>query len=132
MAVDWKKYTEITEVKTIKVYRAKDKKTKPQFAFRGQGLLEDEEGTADNLTDTEILAEETYMTVFGLWVISGYRYSSPPHEGKYRGVVMGKDLYRDNTIALPRFFARIIPRDLPSKDWMKFYEGQKKCRLIRS
>ncbi|MCY4158636.1 MAG: hypothetical protein OXF48_03395, partial [Bacteroidetes bacterium] len=110
MAVDWKKYTEITEVKTIKVYRAKDKKTKPQFAFRGQGDLEDEEGTAENFTDIKILAEEAYMSVFGLGVLSGYRYSSPPHEGKYRGIVMGKYLYRDNTITLPRFYARVIPR----------------------
>ncbi len=117
----WDKYTQIDKVSAMEIFRAKNKRTNPEFAFKGTGeILEQETGFSDNITDIRIMANERYWAVFGPGVISGYRYSSPPHEGKYRRVVMGKFLYRDNTIKLPRFYARVIPRDTKFDVYSKF------------
>ena len=120
MATDLKLYKKIGDQRGFDLFRRKSKKgTEPKYVFQGKGITKNEEGSAENLTDIKILAEERYFTIFGPGVVSGYRFSSPPPEGVYRQVIIGKFLYRDNTIALPRFMAKIIPQNI-GRDTIKF------------
>lgn len=100
-------YAEIDRFRGFLIYKRIDEGKRPVYVCKHRKY--NSGAMSDHLTDIKILAKELDSEAFGLGHISGYRYGGVPPEEVYRGVKIGKYLYRDHAIDLPRFFANCVP-----------------------
>ena len=113
MAINWDKYQWFEEFEGFEIFRRQEGNI-PKYAFRGiDKLVKGAWGTAEHLTDARTIIVEHAKVNFGNGIASGYlRTKMPGPETIYRGVAIGKYLYRENVVDLPKFMAVVRPYEL--------------------
>jgi len=122
--MNWNDYTDFSKRKGFRILKHKHKNGVTKYAFRGDNEdFKDDWGVAEHLVDIKILIDELIHTNFGNGVVSGYRMTKqPPPEEIYRNVVIGKYLWRDQAIRLPKFMAIVQPKNsFTIQDWKDSY-----------
>ncbi len=116
----WDEYQKVSEIRGFEVFQHMEDKA-PKYVFRGNEEMTEGYGdTANNMTDIEILIDEHYRQHLGLGIATGYRRTgNPPAEEIYRDVRIGRYLFRDKAIDLPKFVAVVRPEDLDKSDHKK-------------
>ena len=109
--INWNDYVYLSHKDGFLIFKHKEEKGKPKYAYRGERtMVKGETGTTDSFADIKILIDEYIGIHFSNGIASGYRITSYPLPDQvYRNVAIGKYLYRDEAVNLPKFIAIIRP-----------------------